>query len=97
MSIRKLLAIKLSLLLFSCASMKEVEEMSSKEVIHLWKYYQGGDSIKVDFKLEGKSPFEFKPPKFVNVKVGSYFDGKAIYPRKEALLLIEEEDYGTDF
>lgn len=96
MSIKSLLVSSGCLILLSCASMKEVEKISSKEVVHLWKYYRG-DEVSVKLNLKGKRPLEYRPPKFVKVKVGSHFDGKAIHPRKESLLKIEDENYGTDF
>jgi len=96
MSIKSLLTTSFSLFLLSCASMKDVEKISSREVVHLWNYYRG-EEVSIKLNLGGKRPLEYRPPKFVKVKVGSHFDGKAIHPRKEALLKVEDEDYGTDF
>lgn len=95
MSIKSLLAIS-ALFLFSCASMKDVERISSREVVHLWKYYKG-EEVSIKLNLEGKRPLEYRPSRFVKIKVGSHFDGKAIHPRKESFLKIEDEDYGTDY
>lgn len=96
MNIRKLLLAISVIFLFSCASMRDLEELSSNEVVHMWKYYKGQE-VKVNLNLKSEKPNYYKPPRFVKIKVGSYFDGTSLHPRKEVLLKVEEENYKTDF
>jgi len=78
--------------------MKDLEKMSSSEVKHMWKYYRGGEEVKVEVKVKEEVLPSYRPPKFVRVKVGSYVDSSGgVHPRKDVYLKVRDEDYGTDF
>ncbi|HIQ49201.1 MAG TPA: hypothetical protein EYH58_06200 [Aquifex aeolicus] len=86
------------LFVVSCASMKEVEEISKNSVKYLHDYYGDREKVNIEISYQNESVPSFSPPKFIKVKVGSYVDEEGnIHERNDAWIKVEDEDFGTDF